>query len=197
MKSSNKKKYGEYVVFAIVLGLFLWPTSRAFFQQQLMKVGFFQPKFDNEDKKIAEASIMEEASFITTEGQVIKTADLKGKVVFINFWASWCGPCLAEMPSIQILYDKFKHNTDVVFLIVSIDNKKLDAEKFIAKQNFNLPFVFSHSSIPEEWLGNEIPTTIILNKSGLLVAKKQGLYDYSGQGVQNYIQHLIDQNNND
>lgn len=195
--TSTKKKYIRYAIYAILLGLMIWPTSRVFFQQQLMKIGFFQPKF--EEPVTEEASVEEstnvagedKASFVNENGDIINTADLKGKVVFINFWATWCGPCVAEMPSIEVLYNKFKSNPDVVFLIVEIESNQDGVKEFLAKHKLDLPIVYPNGNIPSTWLENAIPTTVILDKDGQLAERKQGMYDYSGQGVQDFIQSLL------
>jgi len=196
---ASKKNYWRYILYALVIGVFLWPTSRIFIQRQLMKIGFFQPKLENTKEtehvtssESTTSTSRDRASFVTESGQSINTEDLIGKVVFINFWATWCGPCIAEMPSIQVLYDKFKDNPEVVFLIVEIESNQEGAKEFITKQKLNLPIVFPNSNIPQNWLENSIPTTVILDKNGDLVERKQGMYDYSGKGVQDYIQSLID-----
>ncbi len=194
-----KKNYWRYLIYIVLVALIAWPTSRIFFQQQLMKIGFFQPKLEQpaytteETSTPVDSTSSDKASFITESGKTINTEDLKGKVVFINFWATWCGPCIAEMPSIQVLYNKFKDNSNVEFLIVEIDNNIAGANEFIAKQKLDLPIVYPNSNIPQSWLENAIPTTVILGKDGMIAERKQGMYDYSGKGVQDFIQSLIDQ----
>lgn len=201
MTTTKKKKYWTYIIYIVLIALVLWPTSRAFFQQQLMKIGFFQPKMEQTAPREeaatgtadAKTPTVDQASFITDAGVVVNTEDLKGKVVFINLWATWCGPCIAEMPSIQVLYNKFKDNPNVVFLLVEVDNNVEGAKEFVAKQKLTLPIVYPNSDIPRNWLDNAIPTTVILAKNGMLAERKQGMYDYSGENVQNFIQSLIDQ----
>lgn len=194
-----KKNYWRYLIYIILVVLIALPTSRVFFQQQLMKIGFFQPKLEQPEYTMegsnnqANTTSSDKASFITESGKTINTEDLKGKVVFINFWATWCGPCVAEMPSIQVLYNKFKDNSNVEFLIVEIDNNIEGANAFVAKQKLDLPIAFPISDIPKSWLENAIPTTVILGKDGKIAERKQGMYDYSGKGVQDFIQSLIDQ----
>lgn len=195
----TKRNYWNYVIYAVLIGLFIWPTSRIFFQQQLMKIGFFQPKLENKDSETlsndnSPTFSKDKASFVNEAGEIINTDDLIGKVVFINFWATWCGPCVAEMPSIQVLYDKFKDNPNVVFLLVEVDNNIQGAKEFVAKQKLSLPILYPNGNIPTAWLDGAIPSTVILNKKGNLAERKQGMYDYSGKGVQDYIQSLIDQN---
>lgn len=201
MTTTKKKKYWTYIIYIVLIALVLWPTSRAFFQQQLMKIGFFQPKMEQTAPREEAATgtadtktpTVDQASFITDAGVVVNTEDLKGKVVFINLWATWCGPCIAEMPSIQVLYNIFKDNPNVVFLLVEVDNNVEGAKEFVAKQKLTLPIVYPNSDIPRNWLDNAIPTTVILAKNGMLAERKQGMYDYSGENVQNFIQSLIDQ----
>lgn len=185
-----KKNYVKYTLYAILIGLLLWPTSRAFFQQQLMKIGFFQPKFD---AAAVEEVVQDPVTFVDQQGNILSTEDLKGKVVFLNFWATWCGPCLAEMPSIQALYHHFKDNPDIVFLLVEVDGNAKAIPTFVRKHDITIPIVFPYSPIPSSWMDGTIPTTIILNKKGFLATHQKGMYDYSGQGVQEYIQSLIDQ----
>ena len=104
----NKKRIWNFVFFGILIAIIAFPQSRIFIQQQLMKIGFFKPKLE----KVAEQSTPEvkenstvsnAVSFKDEAGRVYNVDELKGKVLFINFWATWCPPCKAEMPSIQVL----------------------------------------------------------------------------------------------
>jgi thiol-disulfide isomerase/thioredoxin len=118
-------------------------------------------------------------------------ADLKGKVVFINFWATWCAPCRAEMPSINVLYDRYKDNANMVFLIVEIEGRKAKAEAFMKEQQLTLPISFPNSDIPKEWLSGSIPSTVILDKAGNVATRHEGMADYSSPDVGKFIQDLI------
>lgn len=193
MTTTKKKNYWRYLIYVVLLGLVIWPTSRSFFQQQLMRIGLFQPNLENKESQSGTDSV-QRVSFISMDKEIVNTADMLGKVVFINFWATWCGPCITEMPSIQKLYDKFKDNPQVVFLIVEVDSNTRGARQFLTENKLTLPIFFPNSNIPQAWLSSSIPSTVILNKKGVLVEKKVGMYDYSGQKVQDYIQSLINQN---
>lgn len=195
---SSKKRIWNFVIWGILIAIIVLPQSRIFIQQQLMKVGFFKPKLEtvaesnpttNENK----ASITASVSFKDESGKIYNLDELKGKVLFINFWATWCPPCKAEMPSIQVLYDKFKGNDKVEFLLVEIENDIEGANKFLKQENLTLPIVYPNSSIPESWLSGAIPTTVILNKNGELAGREQGMRDYSAKAVEDFIQKLINQ----
>jgi len=184
------------VVFVLLIGLLIWPTSRSYFQQFLMKLGFFNPKLElvsatkESDGRAPETSF-NHVSFVNSLGETVKVADLKGKVVFINFWATWCAPCRAEMPSINVLYDRYKDNANMVFLIVEIEGRKAKAEAFMKKQQLTLPISFPNSDIPKEWLSGSIPSTVILDKAGNVATRHEGMADYSSPDVGKFIQDLI------
>lgn len=121
----------------------------------------------------------------------IKVADLKGKVVFINFWATWCPPCIEEMPSIAALKKKFKDNPNIVFLMVDVDNNLAKSKKFMAKQKLDLPVHVPYSQIPSNYLGNSIPTTVILDKKGEIVVRTEGARDYNAPKLVAAIEALV------
>ncbi len=198
-KSSKKRKW-NYVLWGILIVVVLMPQSRMFIQKQLMKVGFFQPKLEKVDQPSPEKTAITTetpnkatVSFKDESGQVCNVDELKGKVLFINFWATWCPPCKAEMPSIQKLYDKFKGNDKVKFLLVEIEEDITGANKFLKQEKLNLPIVYPNSNIPETWLSGAIPTTVILDKNGEMVGREQGMRDYSAKSVEDFIQNLINQ----
>src|SRR3546814_399295 len=105
-------------------------------------------------------------SFKDKSGNIISLNSLKGKVVFINFWATWCPPCIAEMPTIQKLYTEFKDNKAVEFIMVDVDNNRTKSQNFMDKRKFDLPVYTPASPIPASYFGGSLPTTILLNKNG-------------------------------
>ncbi|MEJ5089755.1 redoxin domain-containing protein [Sphingobacterium faecium] len=179
-------------IFVVIILLLLWPTSRAYFQQGLMRIGLFKPSLEKPTKSDSEAFIATDhnISFKNDQGEIVQMADLKGKVVFINFWATWCPPCIAEMPSIATLYERLKDNKDVVFLIVEIEGESEKANTFMKSKQLNLPVYYPNSAIPKEWLGGSIPTTLIINKKGMIETKHEGLADYSRKEVSDFIIEL-------
>lgn len=189
MNPKTKKIIGNSV-FVVIILLLLWPTSRAYFQQGLMKIGLFKPTLEEPEKIDSQISVQNNISFKNDKGEIVNMNDLKGKVVFINFWATWCPPCIAEMPSIATLYERLKGNSEVVFLIVEVEGESEKANKFMAGKQLNLPVYYPNSQIPKEWLGGSIPTTLIINKHGEIATKHEGLADYSRQEVSDFIIEL-------
>ncbi|HEV7382872.1 MAG TPA: TlpA disulfide reductase family protein [Dyadobacter sp.] len=94
------------------------------------------------------------------------------KVVFLNVWATWCGPCNMEMPGIQKLYDKYKDNKKVAFYIVSDEDFSI-VSPFIERKGYQLPFYRFAGSYPASLDGNAIPRTYIISK-GKVLAQEVG-----------------------
>jgi len=96
----------------------------------------------------------------------------KDKLVFLNIWATWCGPCNMEMPGIQKLYDKYKDHQKVAFYIVS-DEDAETVNPFIERKGYQLPFYRFTSAYPPALDGNAIPRTYIIFK-GKIISQEIG-----------------------
>lgn len=124
------KRFINIVLIIFVLGIIFVPGVKVFVQSTLMKIGLFSPKFNNEPKEATTAAYTMQLK--DEKGVNISLEDLKGKVVFINFWATWCPPCIAEMPTIQTLYENFKNDDEVKFLILEVEDNQEKAKSYFA-----------------------------------------------------------------
>src|SRR5690606_21568232 len=97
------------------------PDAKAFMLRQLMLTGLFNASIDTESSETLNTPATD-FYFEDSQGNIQNTASMRGKVVFINFWASWCPPCRAEFPSIQALYSNYKDNADMFFLMINEDS---------------------------------------------------------------------------
>lgn len=173
---------GVLVVFAAAM--FIFPSFKGSVMQGLMKIGLFQPRIpaQTEQENLHSFASWTDGGTITfrnAEDVIVDLANLKGKVVFINFWATWCAPCIAEMPTIQKLYTTLENNPNVVFLMVDVDNNRKKSQEFMDKRKFNLPVYTPVSQIPSSFMGNSIPTTVVLDKSGNIAFRHEGMGDFS------------------
>ncbi|MGV3761896.1 TlpA family protein disulfide reductase [Parapedobacter sp.] len=130
-------------------------------------------------------------SFKDEDGKTVSLDALKGKVVFINFWATWCPPCIHEMPSINEMKKSFAGNDQIVFLMVDVDNKIEQSTAFMTKNNYDLPVYTPASDIPADFLGGAIPTTVVLDKKGVIVGRMEGGRDYTDPRIINALNELI------
>lgn len=186
-----KRNYSTIIVGALALVLLFVPEAKAMMQQGLMKLGLFEPKLEKVEKATQPSS---EANYtfemVYADGKAVNMEDLKGKVVFMNFWATWCPPCIAEMPSIQKLYDKVKDDKDIVILTVEVEGKRDKVAKFMERKKLSLPVVYPNSSIPTEFFNGSLPTTVILDKKGNIAHTTMGMADYSGQDIVDFLNEL-------
>jgi thiol-disulfide isomerase/thioredoxin len=107
------------------------------------------------------------------DGSTIKLADYRGKVVVVNFWATWCGPCRIEMPLLEDTMTKYKSDSDVVFLALSTDEDRSLVAPFLKDQKRKLPVAFAESL--ESLLAvDSIPTTMIFDRSGHVSYRQAG-----------------------
>ncbi len=112
----------------------------------------------------------------------------KEKVVLVNLWATWCPPCIAEMPSLQKLYDDYKDK--VVFLFVS-DEADAVINDFLTKKEYTMPVFHSRSKTPETLFSKSIPATYLINKKGEIVISKKGAADWNSKKVRTLIDELL------
>lgn len=120
---------------------------------------------------------------VDLDGKQVNFESLKGKVVFLNIWATWCPPCVAEMPNIQKLYEKVGSDK-IAFVMLSVDEGGMEkVKKFIDKKGFTFPVYMPASQLPREFYSNAIPTTFILSPEGKIVAKQEGMADYDTKEV--------------
>jgi thiol-disulfide isomerase/thioredoxin len=105
-------------------------------------------------------------------------ADLKGKTIFLNFWATWCPPCIAEMPSIQALYDKAKQE-NIVFVMIATNDEQEKVQKFIQRKGYTFPIYFLKDNyLPTIFQSKAIPTTFVISPAGNIVFKHEGTANY-------------------
>lgn len=182
------------LLMVFVVAMLISPSVKGVVIQGLMKIGLFQPDVSVENNKTPISKVEKSGVLFKDEtGNVVDLSDLKGKVVFVNFWATWCPPCIAEMPSINKLQAQFKDNKDFVILMVDADNQPDKSIKFMSKRKLDLKVFTPASQIPNELLGNSLPTTVILNKKGEIVFRHEGGADYTNKEFINFIQKLVNE----
>jgi thiol-disulfide isomerase/thioredoxin len=115
----------------------------------------------------------------TADGKTVSLNDFRGDVVFVNVWASWCPPCVAEMPTIETLYENVGNQENIRFIMLSMDEKRQKAVDFMESRAFSMPYYFPASSMPAEFRSQYLPTTYIVSKKGQIIYKKEGIADYS------------------
>ena len=178
-----RKNWSTAILFAFFVLLLVNPDAKAWFMRQIISTGIMnssvEKKIETETAASDSKIITENFTVADQSGKTISTADLKGKVVFMNFWASWCPPCRAEFPSIQKFYDQYKSNPNVVFLTVNLDDQASLGENYLKKENYTIPFLVPAGNIPSAYFNGSLPTTVVLDKTGKIRLHHAGMADYS------------------
>ena len=128
---------------------------------------------------------------VDLDGQIIPFESLRGKVVFLNIWATWCPPCIAEMPNIQSLYEKVDSDK-IAFVMLSVDKEDISkVKKFIDRKGFTFPVYMPADPLPEEFYSQAIPTTFILSPDGKIVARQEGMAEYDTQEMRDFLLSMV------
>jgi thiol-disulfide isomerase/thioredoxin len=99
-------------------------------------------------------------------GSNIRLQELRGEVVLLNFWASWCGPCREEMPLMDKIYKQYK-DLGFTILAVNVDEDPADADRFLASVPVSFPVLYdSQSKVSELYKVDAMPTTILIDRDG-------------------------------
>ena len=107
------------------------------------------------------------------DGSPLKLDEQRGKVIVMNFWATWCGPCLTEMPLFEKAIAKYKGDKDVFFLAITTDEDRDLVAPFLKQYKFNLPVAYA-DYLNDHFAVSSIPTTIILDRKGEVSFRQAG-----------------------
>ncbi|RNL49667.1 TlpA family protein disulfide reductase [Pedobacter jejuensis] len=186
MKFIRKNIFNTIFIILFLVIAFV-PDAKAFFLKGLMEIGFYSP---NVEERPVETVNLTGIKFSNSKGEVIDLGELNGKVVFLNFWATWCPPCRAEFPSINKLYTQFKNDPNVVFIFVDADGDLVKSNKYMADKKFELPVYKVETAVPKEIFENSLPTTIIFDKQGRISFKHEGVANYADKKFTEFLNKL-------
>ncbi|MFC0514375.1 TlpA family protein disulfide reductase [Mucilaginibacter angelicae] len=180
------------LIMALALLVIFNPNAKGYLIRGLMSLGFFQPDTEGYTDHHENLTNIPDIQFKDASGNTTSLSLLKSKVVFINYWATWCPPCIAEMPKVNELYKKFRNDPKVAFLLVDVDNNQPKAKAFMLKNGYDLPLYTQISNVPETLLDGTIPTTLVFGKDGKLIYKHSGAADYSSEKFEAFIKKNLD-----
>lgn len=179
-----KKHWLNILLIGILGVLILVPNGKSWLLSLFLSAGLF--KADVPARAPVSAAIPE-LRFNDVNGKSITTSDLKGKVLFINFWADWCPPCRAEMPAIDKLYNRLKDDNRFVFLMVDMDSNLQRSGNYMKKNGFSLPVVSAASGIHDTLYNGTLPTTLVIGKNSELLMKHEGIANYNHEDFVAYL----------
>ncbi len=181
----NRKKISN-LIFVIILILFFIPNTRGMMQIFLTRIFSFSPGLVQVDERVQVVSYDWKLHGVNTESINFDVA--MNKVVLINYWATWCAPCIAEMPSLQKLYNDYKDK--VMFFFVTTDDDP-ELNKFMNDKNYNYPIYRSLSAHPRPFVHNPIPQTYLIDKNGNIIIDKTNAANWNSSKVRETIDKLL------
>ena len=132
-------------------------------------------------------------SLADIKGDLHTLTSYRGKVVLVNFWASWCPPCIQEMPSMQRLQKKLADQPFII-LPINVGEKKYKVWKFVKLINFTLPVPLdTRSKIFAEWGAAMLPTSFLLDTAGRARYRVEGEFEWDSEEVVSLIEALINE----
>jgi len=178
-KNSVKRQLIEWGILLGVVGVLFvtgWHKNvAAGLQQLLLKTGVMQASVQKETDRVAAAYNFQ---LKTLEGKLVSFEEFKGKTVFMNLWATWCPPCIAEMPDIHELY-KEVNSDKVKFVMISLDENPQKAAKFIQRKGYTFPVYTVSGNLPRVYASRSIPTTFVISPQGKIAIKRKGIASYN------------------
>lgn len=176
---STAKKLIVAAVLAVVVGFFLFVL--------LAKEG-------SRSRIIREGDRAPEFRLSSLDGRQVSLSDFRGKIVMVHFWATWCPPCVEEIPTIEKLY-RGLFGKDFEILAVSVDERGADAVRpFMEKNKLNLPVLLDPGHTTASRYGTfKFPETYVLDRNGIVRYKVIGAMDWSTPDSMNAIRGLVEQ----
>jgi thiol-disulfide isomerase/thioredoxin len=182
------KKMGKYFhLFSIVLLILILNSyifeDRAFAETNFMK-SLSLIRFDEKIKA-------QNFALMDLNGNVVHLEDYRGKVIFLNFWTTWCPACLVEMPSMEKLYKEFK-DKDFIILAVDMQEGAETVKKFKKKFKLSFPILLDEEGVVASYYGvKAIPATYLIDRTGYFYAAAMGARDWASDDAFLLIKHLL------
>jgi peroxiredoxin len=124
-------------------------------------------------------------------GRKVKLSSFTGQVVLLNFWATWCGPCRAEIPSLQDIYGKLSR-LGLTVVAVNLQEGKGTVASFVKSNKMTFPVLLdADGKVGSAYGASAIPTTYVVDRSGMALAGMQGSIEWNTQAMEAYLRALL------
>lgn len=172
-----RKHWSNILLVVFIVLLFIPQTGkpiRVFFHRLMS----FAPSVEDSDSR--ERVDLSGWLIKDQNGKIVSVEGFKDKKILINYWATWCPPCIAEMPDLQALYEDF--GEDVVFLFITGDESDR-VNKFMTSRNFDFPVYYYFTQVPALLSSNKLPTTYLIDENQEIVIEKIGAAKWNSEKV--------------
>ena len=181
------------VLFYLLILLIIIPGTRTKVVSTIKRITLIPPLGLNATTGVEISTTDYQWSFQEMNGKTVPLEQMKGEVIFLNFWATWCPPCIAEMPSIQKLHDIYGDKIKMV--LVSQENPET-IKAFLEKNQYSMPTYILTGQIPEVFQSRSIPSSFLISPGGKLILKKKGAAKWDSKKVKKLINKMIAEKKN-
>jgi len=179
------KKNIIYIVLVVVLSAFALIKPLRDFVSEQISMSPTVAKINNETL-LPDEVLDIDLKGINTSSTNLK--NLRGKVLFLNFWGTWCPPCRTEWPTIQKLYDLKKDKLE--FVLIAMQDQEDDVKKFLKENNYTVPVYIAESPLDPKILPVAFPTSYLIGKDGRILKKEDSSMDWSKHSVLEFIDNV-------
>ncbi len=172
----------------MLIALLIIPSTRTEVTSFFIKLTSLPPSTLDKNEQFKINQQAESWQVTDMEGNQILFSSLNEKPVFLNFWATWCPPCVAELPGIIDLYKEYKGKVN--FVLVSNESRSKVIE-FARKNNFDQDLFYRNTSLPSDFSSQSIPTTFIIDKNGVVVVSEKGAARWNSDRIEDVLNKLI------
>lgn len=185
MKFWIKKRWKDLALI-LAIGLLFVPQIRQ--PLQVFVQGIFAGSPDDLDKNQQQQLNDFQFALRDLNGVSTNLSKSEGRVVIINNWATWCAPCIAEMPSLQTLYNDYKDKVD--FYFISYEKKNVLVQ-WLKEKSYDLPIFQPVGPTPGQLNSSSIPTTYVITKKGKIVIEEVGAHDWNSQEFRKKLNSML------
>ncbi|MCH7410354.1 TlpA family protein disulfide reductase [Belliella sp. DSM 111904] len=158
-------------------------------QSALLSTGLIKPKIVLENKTFETFNYA--GHFTDINGEVFELKQLEGKIIFINIWATWCPPCRAEMPHIASLYEKFKDEKGIDFMMIATDKDFEKSKMLVKDKGWDFPIYHASHGLNSSLQSQSIPTTFVVDEKGQILFYQEGMSNFDTQEFRLFLKSLI------
>lgn len=196
-ETTPAKKWGRIIMewgFVLLFLAFLRFTDQGtvvqgWMQQAILATGLFQADTVWAEDEAEPASY--DLSLESINGQPVHMEAFRGRTIFLNLWATWCAPCLAEMPYIQKLYEDLG-DEGIEFVTIATDDDFDVSRRFIEDKEYTFPVYRVIGSMPTLYQSPMLPTTWVISPDGKLATVHAGMANYNTKGFKRFLRSLAD-----
>ena len=141
---------------------------------------------------LAFLSAASELPIYDRSGKKIDLTQEKGRLIIVHFWATWCPPCVEEIPALSKFWDRYRGRSDIVLYAISVDKDWKTIDEFTKKNPNDLPVYLDPTAATAQRFGTtQYPETYIVNKAGRVIYRVQAGIEWNDQSLQQRIQQML------